>query len=152
MQYDRERLPEDEANRVTRTPRASASVGNEPSLGDLFGSLAADMSTLMRKEVSLAKTEMTDKATTAGKNIGALVVGGLVAYTGLLVLLATLVMGLDEYMATGLAALIVGGVLAIIGGIMVMQGINTLRDMNLKPEKTIESLKEDKEWLQEQTK
>jgi len=56
---------------------------NRP-LGDLFSDLATDMSNLVRQEVALAKLEVTQKAKYLGRNVGYLVVGGAVAYAGLL--------------------------------------------------------------------
>jgi hypothetical protein len=51
-----------------------------------------------------------------------------------------------------LAALIVGLVVAVIGLVLVQRGRAALKQTTLKPEKTIESLKEDKEWVQQQVK
>jgi hypothetical protein len=57
---------------------------DDRSLGELFSALATDTSTLVRQEVELAKTEMTQKATRVGKDIGFLLAGGAVAYAGFL--------------------------------------------------------------------
>ncbi len=137
--------------RGARAARVDPAQDNR-SLGDLFAELARETSTLVRNEVKLAKREMTDKATTAGKHIGSLVAGGAIAYAGFLVLLAALVMGLDEWMPTGLAALIVGALVAAVGYFLVQRGLSALKSMDLAPHETIESLKEDKEWLQEQSR
>src|SRR6476660_9567913 len=93
------------------------------SLGELFSALAADTGTLVRQEVELAKTEMTQKATRVGKDIGFLVAGGAVAYAGFLALIAAIAIGLGQlgvpwWLAALLVALVVGG----IGGVLVMQG------------------------------
>ena len=61
---------------------------DDRSLGELFSELAQDTSTLVRKEVQLAKTEMSQKASRVGKDVGFLAVGGAVAYAGLLAVLA----------------------------------------------------------------
>lgn len=121
------------------------------SLGELFGQLSTDMSFLVRQEIELAKTEMTEKASKAVKNIGFLVVGGTIAYAGLLVLLAAATFALAELVGGWLAALIVGLIVIAIGIVLVLKGINTLKEMEMTPQKTIQSLKEDKEWLQEHT-
>ena len=60
---------------------------NRP-LGDLFGELASEMSTLLRQEVALAKLEVGQKAKKAGTNIGYLVVGGVIANAALLAVIA----------------------------------------------------------------
>jgi len=125
----------------------------EPSLGELFASLAQDTSTLVRQEVELAKTEMTQKATRVGKDIGFLVAGGAVAYAGFLALIAAVAIGLGQlgvpwWLATLLVALVVGG----IGGFLVMQGLNALKRESLAPERTLQTIKEDVEWAKAQTK
>ncbi len=61
-------------------------VKEERSLGDLFSELATETSTLVRQEVALAQTELTQKATVVGKDVGFLVVGGAVGYTALFVI------------------------------------------------------------------
>jgi len=52
---------------------------DERSLGELFGDLARDMGVLVRQEINLATTEMTHKATSVGRELAVLAVGGLVA-------------------------------------------------------------------------
>jgi tetrahydromethanopterin S-methyltransferase subunit G len=126
---------------------------DERSLGDLFGDLARETSTLVRQEVELAKTEMSQKATRVGKDIGFLVAGGAVAYAGFLALIAAIAIGLGQlgvpwWLATLLVALVVGG----IGGVLVMQGLNALKRETIVPERTMQTLKEDVEWAKAQTK
>lgn len=133
------------ASTYTTTPAAE-----ERSLGDLFSDLTRETNTLVQQEIKLAKMELSDKATKVGKNVGFLLAGGAVAYAGFLVLLLSLVMGLDEIMPTGLAALIVGLLVAAVGYLLVQKGLDALKNMNLTPDETVESLKEDKEWLQKQ--
>jgi xanthine/uracil permease len=125
---------------------------NERSLGELFAELSRKTTLLVRKELELAKTEMTEKATEAGKNIGFLVIGGAVLYTGLLFILAAIAILLADVVPDWLAAFIVGLVVAVIGLVLVQKGRAALKQITLKPEKTIETLKEDKEWVQEQVK
>lgn len=120
---------------------------DERSLGELFGDLARETSALVRQEVELAKTEMTQKATRVGKDIGFLVAGGAVAYAGFLALIAAIAIGLGQlglpwWLATLLVALVVGG----IGGFLVMRGISALKQENLAPERTMQTIKEDVEW------
>lgn len=126
---------------------------DERSLGELFSDLARETSTLVRQEVELAKTEMTQKATKVGKDIGFLVVGGAVAYAGFLALVAAVAIGLGQlgmpwWLATLLVALLVGGV----GALLVMKGLNALKQASLAPERTMATLKEDVEWAKAQTK
>jgi hypothetical protein len=135
-------------------------VREERSLGDLFSELATETSTLVRQEVALAQVEITQKATRAGKQIGFLVVGGAVGYAALLVLLAAIVLGATLLISavTGwanttsalIASLIVGAVVAGVSYVMVTGALSALKNMDLAPRKTIESVKEDAQWIKEQ--
>ena len=122
----------------------------ERSLGELFSSLSREVSFLFQQEVQLAKAEMTEKASTAGRSMTFIAVGGFVAYAGFLALLAAAVLGLSEFMSGWLAALIVGVVVAVIGYIVLQKGINDLKNMNPAPEHTMTTLKEDGQWLKQQ--
>jgi hypothetical protein len=127
--------------------------GEERSLGELFGDLARDTGTLVRQEVELAKTEMTQKASRAARDIGLLAAGGLVAYAGFLGILAAIVLGL---VAAGLdawlAALLVGAVVAAVGALLVQRGLSALKREELAPRQTVETLKEDAQWAKDQVK
>jgi len=116
---------------------------NDRSLGELFGDLSRETSTLVRQEVTLAKTELTQTASKVGKDIGFLVVGGTVAYAGVLVLLAAAVLLLAIVLPAWLAALIVGLVVAGIGYGLVRRGLAALKSIDMAPRQTIETLKED---------
>jgi len=122
------------------------------SLGELFASLSKDTTTLVRQEIELAKTEISEKVSETGKNVASLAVGGAIAYAALLFILAAIAVGLAQIMEPWLAVLIVGVVVAIIGLILVQKGMNALKHMNFVPQKTIATLKEDKEWAQQQIK
>jgi len=125
---------------------------DDRSLGELFSELAQETSTLVRQEVQLAKTEFSEKASQVGKDVGFLAVGGAVAYAGFLVLLAAITALLDLWMPVWVSALIVGVVVAGVGYYLVRKGLNELQRVDLKPNQTIQTLKEDKEWVKDQTK
>jgi flagellar motor component MotA len=135
-------------------------VKEERSLGDLFSELAAETSTLVRQEVALAQTELTQKATSVGKNVGFLVAGGAVGYTALLVILAAVVIGLTQLISKLLdwqiitsawvAAAIVGLVVGIVAYVLVTSALAKLKTTELTPRQTVETLKEDAEWLKNQ--
>jgi uncharacterized membrane protein YqjE len=143
------------ADRVTTTPVVRTGdgrlpdPGSEPGLGDLIRQLAQDSATLVRQEVALAKAEIRENVKTAARNAAMIAAGGVLLLLGGLVLIACLVMvvgdALDEYW---LGALIVGGLFLIIGGIMAKKALGNLKQESLAPEQTIETLKEDKQWLQ----
>jgi xanthine/uracil permease len=128
-----------------------AQLRDERSLGDLFSDLSRETTTLVRKEVQLAKAELTQSATEAARGIGMLVAGGAVAYAGLLFLLLAIVYGLiDAGWDAWLSALVVGLVVVAIGTILVLRARESLKPANLAPRRTVETLKEDQEWAKEQ--
>lgn len=123
----------------------------EPSISDLVRQLAQDSTTLIRQEVALAKSEMRDNVRTAARDMSMIAVGGAIAAVGMLVLTAFLVLLLGSLLQNyWLAALIVGLVFVIIGGVMAWSNLNSLRSAELKPEQTMDSLKEDKQWMQQE--
>lgn len=125
----------------------------ERSIGELFAELARETSTLVSQEVTLAKTEMTQKASQVGRDVGFLAVGGAVAYAGFLALLAALIMGLATAgLDWWLSALIVGVVVAVVGYVLVQRGLEALKREDLAPRQTIETLKEDAEWAKDQVR
>ena len=124
---------------------------NRP-LGDLFGDLAAEMSNLVRQEVTLAKVEITQKAKYVGRNVGYLVVGGAVAYVAMLAIVAAIIMLLAKVLPHWGAALIVGAVVGGIGWLLVGKAMLALQQAELTPRETVETLKEDATWMKQQIK
>jgi len=132
------------------TGRGGPQGGDSESVGSLISGLIKDMQDLIRGEIQLARTELKEDATAAGKGIGYLVAGGLiglVAFTFVALAAAAL---LDKWMQTWLAVAIVAVALAVIAAILAMSGKSRLDASRLKPEQTIESLKEDREWAKQQ--
>ena len=121
------------------------------SIGELFAELSQKTTSLVRQEIELAKVEMSQKASRVGKNVGFLVIGGVVAYTGLLAVVAAGIVLLGEVIAYWLSAAIIGVVIAAVGAVLVVKGANTLRQEEPTPRETVETLQEDKEWLKDQT-
>lgn len=130
-------------------------IREERSIGQLLKELRDETTTLLRQEVDLAKTEMAEKASRTGRNLGALAVGGGVAFLGALALLAAVIYGLtsllNQFMSVGvaiwLAPLLVGLVLAAIGYSMLQKALATLKQESLTPQRTTQTLQENKEWL-----
>jgi uncharacterized membrane protein YqjE len=116
------------------------------SVGDLLGRVTSDLSTLMRQEVELAKVELKEEASKAGKAGGMLAGAGAVGYLVLVFLALALMFALDSFMPTGWAALITAVVLGVIAGVLFVLGRNKMKLVNPKPEQTIETVKEDVQW------
>lgn len=121
------------------------------SLGELFAELASETTNLVRQEIALAKTEITQKATSAGKDVGMIGAGGALAYAGLLALMAALIIGLGQVIPMWLSALLVGLVVVGIGYMLIQRGLTALKNIDPTPRQTLETLQEDKEWAKEQT-
>jgi uncharacterized membrane protein YqjE len=123
----------------------------ERAIGDLVKQLAGQTSTLVRQELDLAKAEMSEKASVAGKGAGLL--GG-AAVVGLLAagaLTACLILALSEVIPDWLAALIVALLLGAVAAVLALQGRNRIRAATPPvPEQTVETVKEDVEWAKTQ--
>jgi hypothetical protein len=123
----------------------------EPSLGELFADLTREMTTLVRQEVQLATTEISQKTSAIGKNVAFLAIGGAIAYAGLLAVIAAIIMIIASFIPWWLSALIVGVAVAGIGYFLVQKGIDSLKRLDMTPRKTISTLKEDVTWAKHQT-
>jgi len=130
------------------------SVAEDPiedrSLGSLVGNLSSDMSKLMRQELDLAKVELKEEARKAGKGAGMLGGAALAGWMTVLFLSITLMWLLDKAMDLVLAALIVTIIWGIAAAVLGLAGKKRLQEVNPKPEQTVETLKEDAQWLKAQ--
>jgi uncharacterized membrane protein YqjE len=122
----------------------------DKSLAELISTMTNDLSTLMRKEVELAKLEAKEELSGAAKAGGMLAGGALAAHLALLFLSFALAWLLDNWMPAEVAFLIVAVVYAIAAAALITAGRGRLREMNAVPEQTIETLKEDVQWAKAQ--
>jgi hypothetical protein len=123
---------------------------DERSLGDLFSELAAETGTLVRQEVALAQAEISDKASRVGKQVGFLAVGGAIGYAAMLAIMAGIIIGLSRFIPAWAAALLVGAVVGGVSFFLISSALERLKRTNLKPEESVESIKEDAQWLKNQ--
>jgi hypothetical protein len=125
----------------------------ERPTGELVKELSRQVSSLVRKEIELAKVEATEKGKRAG--IGAGMVGG-ATIAGVLALgafTAFLILVLDLVLPTWAAALVVTALWALAAAVLAAVGRGKFEEAApLKPEETIDSVREDAEWLKERTK
>jgi xanthine/uracil permease len=132
------------------------------SAGDLAKELTQEASLLIRQEIQLAKLEMTEKLSRMGRNIGIAIGGGLVAYAGFLALVQAAVNGLGTgiwrvdnswlWLAVWLSPLVIGLLVVGIGYAMLRGAMSNLKKQNIVPEKTMETMRENKQWLENQVK
>jgi uncharacterized membrane protein YqjE len=122
----------------------------DPTLGELVMGLTDDISTLVRKEVDLAKAELQESIQKGARAGGMVAAGGAVAYAGLLFILAAIAILLGDWWNNyWLGAGVVGIIVAVIGYVMLNGGLNQLKQVSLVPRKTISSLQSDAEMAKE---
>jgi Putative Actinobacterial Holin-X, holin superfamily III len=131
-------------------PTERQTIPDQRSMGDIVGDIAKDVSNLVRQEMDLAKTEMKQEATKAGKGAGMLGGAGVAGHMALLFLTLTLVFLLDNWMPIELAALILTAVWGIIAAVLAARGRNELKQVDPKLETTQRTLKEDVQWAKAQ--
>jgi len=122
----------------------------ERSLGDLFSELAGETGTLVRQEIALAQVEITKKASSVGTNVGSLAVGGAVGYAGFLAILAGVIMALAYFIPAWIAAMLVGVIVAAVAYFMISSALEKLKNIELTPTESVDSIKEDAKWLKNQ--
>jgi uncharacterized membrane protein YqjE len=131
---------------------SAASQGSEKSLGQLFGDLVGETRTLLRQEIALAKTELSEKAAYAGRNAGMAAAGALIILLGALPIVAGIVISLGHKIGYATSAFLVGALFVVIGAVLVMKALKALKAESLKPEQTAAQVKETKQWMKEQTR
>lgn len=124
---------------------------DDRSLGDLFADLASQTSTLVRQELRQAGTEIGQRASGVGKDVGVLAAGAVVLHAGFLAVVAAIIIGLAKLgLPWWVAALIVGLVLAGVGYALVGRARAAIKRADLLPRHTMETAREDQEWAKEQ--
>lgn len=144
-------------NTTPTSTDAPSPATDSGSIKTLLQELRSEGALLFQKEAELAKAELAEKASALGGHVTRISMGGAIAYAGLIVILfglGDLVSGLlvraevDPTMATWMGRLSVGLVVALIGWIMFAQAKKAAKADNLVPEKTLRTLRENKQWMQ----
>lgn len=136
-------------------------MNEESSIGALLKQLRDDSTTLIRDEIALAKTEVSEKTSILGRNLGSMLAGAMLGYSALVLLLIAIgslaaegliSIGLTPAMAhfVGLASVAI--IVGLISAVMVAKAMEQLKAANLAPQRTIDSLRNDKEFLKQQIK
>ena len=125
-------------------------VGHE-SFGELIGFVANESAHLVRDEVALVRRELREKLKTVQSAASVVVTGAIIALIAAMALCAAVIIALAELVGPWQSALIVGLILGMAAGVIILFGVSRFKRIDLKPEKTIETLEENKEWLREIT-
>jgi hypothetical protein len=123
----------------------------DTSIGELIGNISDDLSRLFRQEVDLAKAEIRQEAAKAGKAGGLLGGAGFAGYLAVVLLSFALVFALANVMDAGWAALIVAVIWAAVGAVLYTTGRKQLKAVDPMPRRTVDTIKEDAQWLKNPT-
>jgi len=122
----------------------------ERSFSDVLQDIVHNVQDLVRSEIRLAKTELREEAVKAKASALAIGAGAVTSVFAILFLLLAIFAGLALFMPYWAAALIVGGVLALAGTLMLSEGIKRFKLIHPTPKHTVESIKENIEWTKQQ--
>jgi hypothetical protein len=120
---------------------------DDRSIGDLVGEATSELSLLLRKEVELAKLEVKQEIRDGAESAKWLGIGAFCGYLAVLLLAFAASWALAEVMPAALGFLIVAVVLGIAAAITLKTGRERLERVDPVPENTVETLKEDVQWL-----
>lgn len=129
---------------------AHAGTGDERSLGQIVGDLSTDLTTLVKQELELARTELKEEATKAGKGAGMLGGAGVAGLLTLILASFALSYLLDNWMPVELAFLITTLLWAAVGAVLASRGRTELKKSNPQLPETQQTLKEDAAWARAQ--
>jgi hypothetical protein len=127
-------------------------VAEERSISDVVQDILRNLQEMVRSEIRLAKVEIRGEAKLAISSGVWIAAGGVAAMSALNFMLWTLAYGLATRMSMWAATLIVALVMAATGAALIMSGIRRAKHINPIPERTLESVKENLEWMRPQTK
>ena len=129
----------------------STDDARERSVGELVKDLSQQTSTLVRKEIELARAELQQKGKLAGKGAGMLGGAATAGLLALAALTAALIALLDKAMATWVAALIVMALWAVVAAVLAKAGQRALQRATPPAPQTVETVKEDIQWAKNPT-
>jgi len=129
---------------------ADPTVGDQ-SLAELISRMTSDVGQLVSTQLELAKVEIKDEVTRAGKGVGMVGGGGLAAYVALLMISVAAAIAIGNALdGIGWGFLIVGLVYAAVAAVLVLTGKKQISSATPIAEQTKETLKEDLEWARQQ--
>ncbi|MGY1584653.1 phage holin family protein [Streptomyces sp. MN13] len=127
-------------------------AGQDASVGELLSEVAADLQTLFRQELDLAKAEIRQEATKAGKAAGMYGGAGFAGSMVALFLSLAAVFGLANVIHPAWAALVVTAIWAAIAAVLYALGRSRMHTVSPAPQHTVETLKEDAQWARHPTR
>ena len=117
------------------------------SLGELLSEMTSEVSQLFRAEIELAKTEAKEEAAKAARAAVMFGVGGFVGYLAVIMVSFAAAWALAAVIPDGLAFLVVGAVYAVVAAVCFLIARTRIQEFGPVPRETVETLKEDVEWV-----
>jgi hypothetical protein len=122
------------------------------SIPEIFSDLVDQLTTLLKNEARLARTEVSEKIGHIAGGVAFVAIGAVVAIPALVILLQAIVAALVRAgLAIDLSSLIVGGLTLVIGILLLISGMNRIKGENLVPQKTIHQLQRDAQVVKQET-
>jgi sulfite exporter TauE/SafE len=127
-------------------------VKDDRSLGELFAELSAETSTLMRKEIELARHELTRSVTVVARNSALIAAGGVIAYAGAIVALIGIAWALvDAGLPRWVGFVLIGAAVILLGIGVALWARQSMNKVSILPERTVGTIRDDVEWAKERT-
>ncbi len=127
-------------------------VENSRSIAEVLQDILANVQSIIRSEVRLAKTEVTEEVTKAARAAGVMAGGAVVSLFAVWLLLLAILFALAKVLPLWAAAIVLFVILAVVSAVLMMAGRKRFQTVHTTPEKTIETMKENVEWVKNQTK
>jgi uncharacterized membrane protein YqjE len=128
----------------------SGGGNSRESIGSILSGLVSDLQGIIRGEIALARAEVREDVSTVGNAIGKMAGAIIFGLTGFIFLMLGATYLLNTWMRMWIAAATVGAVLVVLAAILGMNAKSKLSASNLKPDETIASVKETREWAKQQ--
>lgn len=119
-------------------------------LRDLFSELSDDVQKLIRQEIELAKTELSEQLQYLRSSSKKIAVGAILAGMGSLALLAAAILALALFVPAWLSALIIGTAILLIGALLLLSGLGDLKQVEIAPQRIVNSLRRDVRWARKE--
>ena len=122
------------------------------TFSDVLQDILRNLQEIVRSEVRLAKAEIRDEAVQAGSSALWVAAGAVAALCAWMFLSWTAVYALAAFMSMWAATLAVAVTLAIVAGVLLVIGVRRFKRIQPIPARTVETLKENLEWMKQSTK
>lgn len=126
--------------------------GRDPrSIAEITNDLLTNAQEVLRDEVRLAKVEIAHELKSAARATAMLAAGAILALFAFGMLLFAATWALDNWLPLWAAALIVAAAVALVATVLIVVGKNRVSEINPKPEETVETMKENVQWVKQPT-